>query len=61
MKEELKNQYSKVFDSEGNVKNCGRDDCICLIEMLNIEDPITDFGNVKTGFMNIENVKKFFT
>lgn len=52
-------QYNKVFDSEGNVRACGREACIDLINMCKVEDPLTDYGNPISGMMNIENIQKF--
>lgn len=52
-------QYSKVFNSNGTVKQCGRNECICLIEMLSKEQPNVNFGNPLTGFMNIEEIKNY--
>lgn len=52
-------QYNKVFDENGNVKACGREECMNLINMCKVEDPLTDFGNPLTGMMNIENIKAF--
>lgn len=53
------NQYNKVFDSEGNVRACGREACIDLINMCKVEDPLTDYGNPISGMMNVENIQKF--
>ena len=53
------NQYHKVFDENGNVKACGREACIDLINMCKVEEPLTDFGNPMTGMMNVENIQKF--
>lgn len=52
-------QHSKVFNSNGTVKNCGRAECICLMEMLAKEQPNIDFGNTQTGFMNIKNIQNY--
>lgn len=51
-------QYNKVFDADGNVKTCTREQCIKLIEMLEEKFPSEDFGNDKTGFMDTERIKK---
>lgn len=48
------NQYNKVFDENKKVKNCGREECKNLIELMNKEYPNIDFGSLKTGFMNLE-------
>lgn len=60
MNNKLIEQYNEVFDSNGKVKNCGRDACIRLMEMLSEEKPDINFGNTKTGFLNVNEVKKFF-
>lgn len=54
----IKEQYNIVFDELGNVRNCGRNNCILLIKLLNDEFPDVDFGNEETGFMNIKNIKE---
>ena len=55
----LKELYDKVFDSNGGIKPCGRDNCKKLIEACRIEFPEVDFGNPSTGYMNVENIKKY--
>lgn len=55
--ERIKEQYNVVFDENGNTKLCGRDNCIKLMELLSKEFPTIPFGNIETGFMNIENIK----
>lgn len=52
-------QYNKVFDVNGQVKACGREECKNLINMCKVESPNEDFGNPLTGFMNVENIQKF--
>ncbi len=52
-------QYNKVFDVDGSVKPCGREECKNLINMCKIELPSEDFGNPMTGMMNVENIQKF--
>jgi hypothetical protein len=49
-------QYNKVFDQNGNVKNCTRAECMLLIKMLEEKFPDEDFGNDKTGFMDTERI-----
>lgn len=51
--------YNLVFDENNNIKPCGRQITIRLIEELSKLYPNEDFGNSKTGFMNIENVLKY--
>lgn len=50
--------YKGVFDENGNIKVCGRDKCISLIKKLHEIDKSTDYGNVETGFMHIQNIKE---
>jgi hypothetical protein len=54
----LISQYNVVFDADGKIKNCGRRECIRLMEMLSEKEPNIDFGNTKTGFMNIKNISE---
>lgn len=49
-------QYNKVFYKNKEQKLCGRENCIKLIEMLKEEFPGVDFGNIKTGFMNLDTM-----
>lgn len=58
-REELLNQYSKVFDEEGNIKICGRYQCSTLIELctnFNSTQNI-NYGDINTGIMNEHNIK----
>ena len=61
-KDELKtrflNEFNNVFDKDGNIKNCGRESCLALISKAEALKPDTYFGNMMTGFMNAENIKK---
>ena len=58
----LKDQYEKVFDKEGNIKPCGRVECMKLITLCYALDKSgTDYGNVDTGNMNVENIKKLYS
>jgi hypothetical protein len=55
--------YAEVFDDRGNIKLCGREKCIELIILSNYlakdsSMDYADFGNEKTGFMNVGNIKK---
>lgn len=59
----LKNQYNMVFDANGDVKLCGRDACCALIALLSAMYPSDDplyFGNVQTGYMNVDNIKSIY-
>lgn len=51
--------YSKVFAPNGEIKECGRDACSDLIsKCLVLDDSGVDYGNVATGFLNIDAVKQ---
>lgn len=50
--------YSEVFDEQGNVKACGREKCIELIEICSELDPFNYYGDSKQGFLNEENIFK---
>ena len=56
--EAILEQYKKVFDENGNVKNCTRIECMKLISMLEDKFPEEDFGDDKTGFMDTECIIK---
>lgn len=51
--------YKQVFDTEGNIKACGRDKCI---ELMVAADKIKqgDYGNTNTGRLNIENIQDLY-
>lgn len=53
--------YSEVFDEHGNVKACGREKCLELIEICSELDPFNYYGDSKQGFLNEENVIKLVT
>ena len=57
-------KYDAVFDSEGNVKACGRRACIRLMEACHnfTGRPTTDFGNPSDddGRMNVAAIKAVF-
>lgn len=50
--------YSEVFDEQGNVKACGREKCLELIEICSELDPFNYYGDCKQGFLNEENIFK---
>jgi hypothetical protein len=50
--------YNQVFDNNGDIKNCGREACQALIVACNELEPLTNFGDVRTGFMDIGNIKR---
>lgn len=51
--------FNLVFDEQNNIKPCGRQTTIKLMEELSRIYPDENFGNIKTGFMNIETVLKY--
>lgn len=52
--------YAKVFNDDGSIKNCGRTVCIQLISLAKQLGTDTDYGNVDTGFINIEPMQKLY-
>lgn len=52
----IKKLYDDVFDSEGNIRACGRDACKCFIEAISSESSL-NAGNAETGMMNIDVLK----
>lgn len=57
--EQIKQLYTEVFDDNFNIKNCGRIKCIELISA--VRNYGYNIGNLKTGFINVENAKIAFT
>ncbi len=55
----MKELFNLVFDEQNNVKPCGRKYTIQLMEELYKVHPEEDFGNIETGFLNVENVLKY--
>ncbi len=55
---ELIECYEDVFTPNGEIKPCGREKCIELINVCSMLDPSTDYGNEKSGFLNKLNVFK---
>ena len=56
--------YKDIFTPQGTVKNVGREACKRLIEACNSYyfdkyKDFADFGDVESGFMNVENIQKF--
>lgn len=51
--------YNKVFDSDGSVRLCGRETCKKLIEACSNAYPNVNFGDLESGCMNIDNIKKY--
>ena len=56
----IKIAYDKCFDQAGNMKACGRDACISLLCCLNRVKPHVSFGNIHTGFLNVDAINEFF-
>ena len=53
-------QYNEVFDAGGAVKLCGRDTCKKLMLNASKIKPGIDYGNMDSGFMNIEAIKELY-
>lgn len=54
---ELISKYNKVFDEEGNIRACGRENCKALIKAIHaVSDKIV--GDEKTGIMRIDILKE---
>lgn len=55
----FKNKYNEVFDSAGNVKACGRQNCI---DLMNLAKSIKNgyYGDDLTGRLNILEVKRLY-
>lgn len=56
-REELEMAYNKVFDAQGNVRACGREACIALIELCEQLQPGNDFGDKRTGEMKVSDIR----
>lgn len=56
----MRELYEKVFDTNGDIKACGRDACKKLIKACQEIQPNVDFGNVDTGMMHVENIKNLY-
>ena len=56
--DKIMEQYNKVFDEQGNIRKCGREECKKLIELCEAFQSDIDFGSLQTGFMNVKNIKK---
>lgn len=57
---DFKDLYNEVFDTDGNVRSCGRVKTKKLIESAEQIKSGVDFGNSATGFMNVDNIKKLY-
>lgn len=56
--EEFLAQYNRVFDTDGKVKLCSREECKKLIELANKINPEVNYGRIRFGMMEIENMHK---
>lgn len=62
---EFETLYNDVFDSDDNIKICGRNKCKILIKKCNelnaelVKTHPDYFGSDDTGYMNVENIKNF--
>lgn len=56
--ERLIQLYNDVFDTQGNIKLCGREKCIDLIMESKKVDGAGYYGDVTTGIMQVDNIKK---
>ena len=57
--DKVKELYPVVFSPSGDVKLCGRDNCINLMEALSRIFDGVDFGDLNTGYMNTDIVKEY--
>ena len=55
----LRSLFATVFTKDYVLKVSGRESCRMLIRELEKLEPSTDFGNEKTGFLNLENVIRY--
>lgn len=46
------NAYNTVFDANDNIKACGRQACIKLIDIANEIEPEVSHGNTSNGMIN---------
>lgn len=53
----IKELYNEVFDENGNVQLCGREKCKELIMACQLVWPDIDFGDLNSGFMNVDKIK----
>ena len=56
--ETLLTMYHKVFNEDKSIKICGRAACKDLILECSKHNPDVNFGDLRTGFMNVENIHK---
>lgn len=49
--------YNEVFDEQNEIKVCGRERCMKLINIADHIEKGIDHGNIETGFMNVKNIQ----
>jgi len=58
MKEKFFKQYNKVFNKDGSMKLCGREECKKLMLICGRIKPNVDFGVINAGFLNTAAIKE---
>lgn len=53
----LKELYDKCFDEQGNIKQCGRQNCINLILACQ-KFGGRNYGDIETGYTNVDAIKQ---
>lgn len=56
--QEFLQAYDVVFDETGCIKPCGREMTQRLIQAALSIEPCGEFGDLQTGYMNVESIKK---
>lgn len=52
--------FNKVFNSDGTVKLCGRENCKKLIKEADTLEPGIQHGNIESGYMDIKSIKRLY-
>lgn len=52
--------YNEVFNSDGTVKNCGKDKCTELIIAMKGKYKGKNFGDVRSGMMNVKEIQEVY-
>ena len=52
-------EYQAVFDENDEIKACGRNACIVLMQKMEEVFPGETFGNTETGFMDVFKIRRF--
>lgn len=60
-KDRFNTQYNRVFNSDKTVKLCGRGECKKLIDIASKNDESGYYGDINTGYMNIDNINELYT